>query len=240
MLLFVFSLLIWSGSVFGYGSGMRAAMLGGPWELVVQKHADTEPSRYPVVVEDENKETDLDKLLPMLGSSSKLRIVKYLPDLKWYTYGVKDEAGGVVLKVNFKEPNLDTSMWIDSGDPKKRVVSSSIGGLMAVGIHDVKNIEKTAKSLADLKSTSYSLSVEEYLGSGKLFNEWENGLLKLANSAILVSAEKGDKKIQHALELNKTVNHEDGVDSMVFVFAKKGAEGGGGSPHGSMGGMMKK
>ncbi len=383
VLLPVFSLLIFSGSLFAYSPGMRAGMIGGPWELVVRTGAGSEPVRFPVDVENESKEGDLDRLLPLLGSATKVRIVKYLPDLQWDTYGVTDEAGGVVLKLNFKGPNLDTDIWIDSGDPMKRAVTSTIGGLMAIGIHEAKNVEKLAKSLADPKAIgivsiwlegekkpvqlvaikgktetvgksgyqlsvldyvphysvdpetkevtnasdkpvnpalkvrlsadgkdyeqwlwskfpssphsegslpvraefanteqgkqdgnylllgskgvdpwlisvknkkkkaarldlkeryplgdeSYSMSVEDYLESGKLLHEWKNGSSNLKNPAIIVSVEKGDKKIQHALELNKSVNHEDGTESMVLVFAKKGALPGG--SHG-MGGMMKK
>lgn len=389
VLLPVFSLLIFSGSLLGYSPGMRSAMLGGPWELIVARGAGSEPIRFPVNVEDENKEGDLDLWLPLLGSATKVRILKYLPDLQWDIRGVKDEAGGFVVKINFNGPNLDRDMWIDSGEAEKRAIRSAIGGLMAVEVYDSKNAEKIAKSLTGSKAIgivsiwldgektpvqfvaqkgktevvgksgykvkvldympnysvdretkkvtnasdkpvnpalkvrlsadgkdyeqwlwakfpssphsegslpvraefvnielgkqdgnymllgakgaepwlisvknkkqkaailklkdryplakeSYSMSVEECLESGKLLKEWKNGSSTLKNPAIIVSVEKGDKKSQHALELNKSFNYEDGADTMVLVFAKKGSAMGSGMgqkiPPG-MGGMMKK
>ena len=76
-------------------------------------------------------------------------------------------------------------------------------------------------------------------------DNWEDKLgqsNKLFDDARVI-AEKGDKKTQHALELNKSVNHEDGTDTMVLLFAKKGAVGGSGMGQKmppDMGGMKKK
>ena len=54
VLLPVFSLLIFSGSVLGYSPGMRAGMLGGPWELIVRHGAGGSTVRFPVEVDSES------------------------------------------------------------------------------------------------------------------------------------------------------------------------------------------
>jgi hypothetical protein len=95
---------------------------------------------------------------------------------------------------------------------------------------------------------AYSFDIAEYFDSGKLVIEWENGSESLKNPAIIVVVEKGDKKTEHVLEVNKRVIHTDDKEMTVLLFAKKMPASGmppgmGGMPPGmppGMGGMKKK
>ena len=95
---------------------------------------------------------------------------------------------------------------------------------------------------------AYTFDIAEYFDSGKLVSEWENGSESLKSPAIIVTVEKGGKKTEHVLELNKPSHHTDDSETMVLLFGKKpgasGMPGGmppgmGGMPPG-MGGMKKK
>ena len=387
--LLITAALVINGTVFGYSPGMRSAMVGGPWEITVGQGMGGQTVRFPFEVDNENKPADLDRVLPVMGSAAKIRILKYIPDLQWKTYGVKSEDGSVVLQLAFSGPKLDTKMWLDSSNFSKRAITSSIGGLMAIEVFDAKKLGQVAKELCDSEAVGivsvwlkeskvplqfvakkgkvvsvggsdykleildfyphytvdrvtkevvngsekpsnpalkvkmssegkefeqwlwskfpssphsevvlpvrveftyasfgtrggsyllvgskgsepllisvknkkrrveklelkkaypmvtkeYNLAIEEYIDSGKLVNEWENGSFLLKNPAIIVEVEKGDRKTEHVLELNKSATRQDGGETMVVTFARKGAGRGSGMgikmPPG-MGGMKKK
>ncbi len=136
----------------GYSPQMRRAMLMGPWEIVVQSHADRAPIRFPVEVADVDKTADLDKVLPVPGSVVKIRLSRYLPDLQWIVSGVDDPSGGIIALINAKGPGLDQEMWLDAADAKKRAITSSAGGIKLLQVYDPNKLEQTVKQLAESKS----------------------------------------------------------------------------------------
>ena len=104
---------------------------------------------------------------------------------------------------------------------------------------DGKVVAKKAETGKDypLSNTQYAVTIKEYYGSGIIKHEWKNGDESLAHPAIIATVQKGQKKKELVLELNKPSRYvsEDG-DAMTFLFGRKsnpGMKGGG------MGGHVK-
>jgi hypothetical protein len=144
--------LIFLSQTYGYSPEMRQAMLSGPWEIVVQMGMDSSMMRYPLKVADENKATMLDKVLPMMGSPIKIRLMQYLPDLQWDTSIVDNPKGGAVVQIKAKGVNLNQDIWLSSADTAKQSISSQVGGIKIVKFHSATGIEKIMRELASRKS----------------------------------------------------------------------------------------
>lgn len=145
-------LLMLSGSIYGYPSEMRQAMLSRPWEVVVQMGMNGSMMRFPVRVADETKATKLDKVLPMMRLPIKIRLMQYLPDLKWDTSLVENPKAGAVVQIKAKGPNLNQDIWLNSADPAKQSILSPIGGMKIVKLQSSKRIEKIIRELTSHKS----------------------------------------------------------------------------------------
>ncbi len=94
IILVIAGLSVFSSRTYGYSPAMRQARLSGPWEIVVQMGMDGSMMRFPVKIANENKAATLNNVLPMMGSPIKIRLMQYLPDLKWETSIVEDPKGG--------------------------------------------------------------------------------------------------------------------------------------------------
>ncbi len=151
VLLAVGAMLLSAAGAPGYSPQMRRAMLMGPWEIVVQL-AGGAPMHFPVEVPDVDKVADLDKVLPLPGSVVKIRLTKYLPDLKRSVSGVKDSSGNVIALIHAWGSGLDQDMWLDAADAEKRGIASRVGAINLVEIHDPKKLEEMLKQLARGKS----------------------------------------------------------------------------------------
>ncbi len=151
-ILVIAGLPFFSRPAYGYSPEMRRAMLGGPWEIVVQMGMDGSMMRFPVKVADENKATMLDQVLPMMGSPIKIRLMQYLPELKWETSIVEDPKGGAAVQIKAKGVNLNQDIWLSSADTAKQSISSQVGGIKIVKLHSSKGIEKIMRELTSRKS----------------------------------------------------------------------------------------
>jgi hypothetical protein len=145
-------LAILSGRAYGYPPEMRQAMLSGPWEVVVQMGMDGSMMRFPIRIADETKATKLDKVLPMMRSPIKIRLIQYLPDLKWETSLVEDPKAGAVAQIKTKGPNLNQDIWLSSAEPAKQSILSQVGGIKIVKLQSSKAIEKIIQELTSRKS----------------------------------------------------------------------------------------
>lgn len=153
ILVLVFTgLPMFSSRTYGYPPEMRQAMLSGPWEIVVQMGMDGSMMRFPVKVADENKAVMLDNVLPMMGSPIKIRLMQYLPDLKWDTSIVEDPNGAAVVKIKARSVNLNQDIWLSSADTAKQSISSQVGGIKIVKLLSSKGIEKIMQELTSRKS----------------------------------------------------------------------------------------
>jgi hypothetical protein len=137
---------------YGYPPEMRQAMLSGPWEIVVQMGMDGSMMRFPVKVTDESKATKLDQILPMMRLPIKIRLMQYLPDLKWETSLVEDSKAGAVVQIKVKGLNLNQDIWLSSSDPAKQSILSQVGGMKIVKLQSSNEIEKIMQELKTRKS----------------------------------------------------------------------------------------
>ncbi|MHC4243493.1 MAG: hypothetical protein ACYSU4_13890, partial [Planctomycetota bacterium] len=152
IILVIAGLSVFSSRTYSYSPAMRQEMLSGPWEIVVQRGMDGSMMRFPVKVSNENKTATLDNVLPLMGSPIKIRLMQYLPDLKWETSIVEDPKGGAVVQIKVKGENLNHDIWLSSADPAKQSISSQIGGIKIVKLHTSEGIEKIMRKLTSSKS----------------------------------------------------------------------------------------
>jgi len=152
VVLFAVAVMLLSvGPAMGYSPEMRRAMVKGPWEITVQR-AGAEAVRFPVEVADVDKVADLDRLLPIPGSAVRIRLIKYLPDLKSSESGVEDPAGGVIALVNAMGPGVDQDMWLDASDARRRGITSRAGAIKLLQLYDPKELPLVVRQLAEGKS----------------------------------------------------------------------------------------
>jgi hypothetical protein len=152
IILVIAGLSVFSSRIYGYSPAMRQTRLSGPWEIVVQMGMDGSMMRFPVKVANENKAATLNNVLPMMGSPIKIRLMQYLPDLKWETSIVEDPKGGAVVQIKAKGENLNQDIWLSSADPAKQSISSQVGGIKIVKLHSSEGIEKIMRELTSNKS----------------------------------------------------------------------------------------
>ena len=150
--LVIAGLSVFSSEAYSYPDQMRQARLGGPWEIVVQMGMDGSMMSFPVNVQNENKATMIDKTLPLMGSPIKIRLLQYLPELKWDTSMVDDPKGGAVVQLKAKGVNLDQNIWLSSADTARQSISSQVGGIKILKLHNNNGIEKIMRELISRKS----------------------------------------------------------------------------------------
>ena len=129
VLIITIFVLFFAGTALGMPEYGHRASLNGPWEILIQIGHKGQALKFPVKVDDENKAQKLKDVLPVLGTSIKVRLKEYIPDLKLETQAVEDTGGGVVAKLKVEGKDLNQDVWLDSSDPSKRSISSSIGGV---------------------------------------------------------------------------------------------------------------
>jgi hypothetical protein len=187
IILVIAGLSVYSYRAYGYSPAMRQARLSGPWEIVVQMGMDGSMMRYPVKVANENKITTLNNVLPLMGSPIKIRLMQYLPDLKWETSIVEDPKGGAVVQIKAKGENLNQDIWLSSADPAKQSISSQVGGIKIVKLHSSKEIEKIMRELTSSKSIG-------------IVSVWDNDINKpleyVANKGDTITLPTGDYKLK--------------------------------------------
>jgi hypothetical protein len=87
-----------------------------------------------------------------MGSPKKIRLMQYLPDLKWDTSIVEDPKGAAVVKIKARGVNLNQDIWLSSADTAKQSISSQVGGIKIVKLLSSKGIEKIMQELTSRKS----------------------------------------------------------------------------------------
>ena len=112
-----------------HGAGPHDAFLKGPWEVMVRVGLDGDTLHFPIQVKNESKAQLLSQLLPVRKTPVTIRFRHYVPDLGWDMRCFDDPNGGHVAQLTLQGPNLNQTLWLDAMDPKKRVVSSQIGGI---------------------------------------------------------------------------------------------------------------
>ena len=102
----------------------HSQFLGGPYELLVKRGMQGAEMIFPVKVDNDSAPGKLDTVFPIMGSSAKIKLEQFLPELLWEQYTEKSEEGGSVVKLRAVGPNLDQEIWLCVEDTEKQSISS--------------------------------------------------------------------------------------------------------------------
>jgi hypothetical protein len=138
-----------SGQVLGFPAEQRRLFFKGPWELAVQMGMEGQSFQFPIKVANEDKSEELDSVLPVMGTPIKIKLVRYLPDLKWETSAVKHVRGGTIAKVKVEGEKLEQEIWLNSEDPSRQSISASIGSVGIRKLHDSNTVEKLLREVIE-------------------------------------------------------------------------------------------
>lgn len=127
--------------------GGHHSFLGGPWELVVKMGMDGQALRFPLAVADENKVHKFDDVLQLPETPIRIRIEQYLPDLGWETSAVKHPGGGTIARLTVEGKGLEQEIWLSSANPARQSMSSPVGGIAIVNLHNAITAEKLVREL---------------------------------------------------------------------------------------------
>lgn len=134
------------------GGSAHHPFLGGPWEIVVQIGRQGQNVRFPVQVADEDIPEDLNKILPVVGTTINIRLKQYLPDLKWQTTAVEDPNGGIVAKLKAEGEDFNQEILLSADEPSRQSMVSTIGGITLVEMADPNNMKRLLPKLVDVNA----------------------------------------------------------------------------------------
>ncbi len=137
-------------------AGPHHEFLGGPWEVFVKMGLEGDAIRLPVSVANENKSQPLDATVPVMGTPVKIKLERYLPDVKWETTATDDPNGGPVAKLSLRGENLQQDVWLSARDRERQSISAHIG---SVAIRELPRPPEGAllQELADPEATGVLL-----------------------------------------------------------------------------------
>ena len=85
--------------------------------------------------------------LPVMGTPIKVKLERYLPDLKWETTATDDPNGGPVAKLSLRGENLQQDLWLGARDRERQSISAHIGSVAHPG---ASGAGRTTRSLQEL------------------------------------------------------------------------------------------
>ena len=141
--------------------------LGGPWEVLATMGHDNTALRAPLSIADESKPQKLQAVLPVMGTPFKVRLERYLPDVKWETTPVDDPNGGPVVRVSLRGEGLQQDLWLCARDRERQSISAHVGSvavrelpipLEAQFVQELADPEVTGVLLVWLSDTSAPLA----------------------------------------------------------------------------------
>ena len=133
-------------------AGAHHDFLGGPWELVIKMGLEGDGVRFPLKVADEARPQKLDAAIPVPGTSIRVKLSEYLPDLAWETVAAEDPNGDIVAKLAIKGKNIEQNIWLSPADPARQSISSRVGGVGIRKFHNAGTSEALVRELADSKA----------------------------------------------------------------------------------------
>jgi len=110
-------------------AGPHDAFLGGPWEITIKIGLEGNLLHFAISVADENKSQALEQVLPVMGTPVKLHFEHYVPDLGWEIRCIKQRNSGHAARLRIRGEQLDQTLWLQSRDSARRIISSPIGGI---------------------------------------------------------------------------------------------------------------
>jgi hypothetical protein len=117
---------------FGFGPGAASGhhgFLGGPWEVLVTVGHEGDVVRLPVAVADESKPQGLKAVVPVMGTPLKVKLERYLPDVRWETTPVEDPNGGPVARLSLRGESLSQDLWLCARDRERQSITAHIGSV---------------------------------------------------------------------------------------------------------------
>ncbi|MCF7957044.1 MAG: hypothetical protein K9M57_01210 [Phycisphaerae bacterium] len=123
----------------------------GPWELLVQLGEKGNPLRFPVEVSQDDKPLDLHKNIPIFGSTAKIKIQQYLPDLRWETYVEEQKNSGAAARVSITGSSLPQpfSMLLSTEDLKRKTRELQAGKIGLLKLVDPVHYQENIKLLSN-------------------------------------------------------------------------------------------
>jgi hypothetical protein len=103
--------------------------LGGPWEVLVKMGLEGAGMRMPLSISDENKSQDLGAAMPVMGTPIKVKLERYLPDLKWETTAIDDPNAGPAARLSLRGESLQQDIWLCARDRERQSISAHIGSV---------------------------------------------------------------------------------------------------------------
>jgi len=103
--------------------------LGGPWEVLVKMGLEGSAMRLPLSIVDENKSQPLDAVAPVVGTPIKVKLERYLPDLKWETVATEDPNGGPAARLSVRGESLQQDLWLCARDRERQSITAHIGSV---------------------------------------------------------------------------------------------------------------
>ncbi|OHB65421.1 MAG: hypothetical protein A2Y77_08835 [Planctomycetes bacterium RBG_13_62_9] len=83
----------------------------------------------PLSISDESKPQGLKATVPVMGTPMKVRLERYLPDLRWETTVVEDPNGGPVAKLSLRGEGLLQDVWLCARDRERQSISAHVGSV---------------------------------------------------------------------------------------------------------------
>jgi hypothetical protein len=103
--------------------------LGGPWEVLATMGHDGAALRTPLAIADESKPQKLQAVMPVMGTPFKVKLERYLPDVKWETTPVDDPNGGPVAMLSLRGEGLQQDVWLCARDRERQSISAHVGSV---------------------------------------------------------------------------------------------------------------
>jgi hypothetical protein len=122
-------LAAWTAGALAQSASPHHQFIGGPWEVLVKMGLEGAGIRLPLSVADENKSQELSAVVPVAGTPLKVKLERYLPDLKWETTAREDPNGKPVAKLSLRGENLQQDIWLGARDREKQAITSHVGGV---------------------------------------------------------------------------------------------------------------
>jgi hypothetical protein len=142
-------LLFPAGPLEAFSPEQRRAAMEGPWELVVKTGLEGEGLHFPIDIEDANKPAELKKVIPLMATPVKIRLLRYIPDLQWETVTREVPGGGFVAGLTITGEGRRQQVWLDSADPERQSVSASVGSIAIRRLYSPEGLERAVESLGD-------------------------------------------------------------------------------------------
>ena len=125
----------------------HAPMFEGRWTVTLFLGFEGPALEIPIAVSDRHRPRTLNQTFAVPGTTVRVTLRHYLPDLVWRETAQPQADGGVLVRLALRGPAMAQAVWLDSQDPQRQSVSASIGSVGVVPLKDVHTIERIRETL---------------------------------------------------------------------------------------------